>query len=173
MSDPFIAEIRIFGFNFPPRAWAFCNGQMLPIRQNTALFSLLGTTYGGDGVSIFGLPNLQGAVPMHPGQGPGLSRYDLGQSGGSPTVTLLPSELPPHSHSLNASNETGEDRKPGGESLARSTGGALYGPLPASPVSLAPVTLPTVGGGQAHDNMMPFLALNFCIALQGVYPPRS
>src|SRR2546423_3028306 len=133
MSDPFVAEIRIFPFNFPPKGWAFCDGQLLPISQNTALFSLLGTTYGGDGKSTFALPNLQGCAPMHAGQGPGLSLYDLGQSGGSDTVTLLESEIPLHSHALVASNEIGEDRKPGNEAVARSPGGPLYGSLPGFP----------------------------------------
>lgn len=173
MADPFVAEIRIFPFNFAPKGWAFCNGQILPISQNTALFSLLGTTYGGDGRSTFALPNLQGAAAMHPGQGPGLSPRGLGETGGSKTVTLLPSEMPTHSHSLLASNETGEDRKAVGEAMARSTGGALYGPVPANPVALAPESLPAAGGSQPHNNMMPYLTLNFCIALQGIYPPRG
>ena len=176
MADPFIAEIRIFGFNFAPKGWAFCTGQLLPIRQNTALFSLLGTTYGGDGKSTFALPNLEGDIVMHPGQGPGLSNYDLGQSGGQSTVTLLNSEMPQHSHALAASNEIGEDRKPAGEAFARSTGGPLYGPAPVppvAPVAMAPAAIGVMGGNQPHNNMMPHLAVNFCIALQGIYPARS
>src|SRR5918995_1548147 len=110
MSDQFLAEIRIFAGNFPPTGWAFCNGQLLPLSQNTALFSLLGTTYGGDGKSTFALPDLQGSAPMHPGQGPGLSLHDLGETGGSETVTLLISEIPAHTHALRASTEIGEDR---------------------------------------------------------------
>ena len=176
MADPFVAEIRIFPFNFAPRGWAFCNGQLLPISQNTALFSLLGTNYGGDGRSTFGLPNLQGSAAMHPGQGPGLSLRNLGETGGTDTVTLLLSEMPTHAHALVASNEIGEDRKAVGEAVARSTGGSLYGPVPVNPVNpvaLAPEALPPAGGGLPHNNLMPYLTLSFCIALQGVFPPRS
>src|SRR5436190_15194091 len=161
MSDQFVAEIRIFPFNFPPTGWAFCNGQILPISQNTALFSLLGTTYGGDGRSTFALPNLQGCAAMHPGQGPGLSLYDLGQTGGSDTVTLLQPEMPAHAHSLVASNEIGEDRKAMGEAVARSTGGPLYGPVPPTPVAMADQALTPAGGDQPHNNLMPYLTLNF------------
>ena len=176
MADPFVAEIRIYPFNFAPRGWAFCDGQLLPISQNTALFSLLGTTYGGDGRSNFALPNLQGRAPMHPGQGPGLSLHDLGETGGTEKVTLLTAEIPMHSHALAASNEIGEDRQAAGEAVARSTGGALYGPVPAPPAALAalaPEALPVTGGSQPHNNLMPYLTLNFCIALQGVFPPRT
>jgi len=173
MADPFVAEIRIFPFNFAPRGWAFCDGQLLPLSQNTALFSLLGTTYGGDGKSTFALPNLQGRAAMHPGQGPGLSLRDLGETGGSGTVTLLQSEIPSHTHALVASNEIGEDRKAVGEAMARSTGGSLFGPAPAIPVALAPEAVAAVGGSQPHNNLMPYLTLRFCIALQGVFPPRS
>ena len=173
MADPFVAEIRIYPFNFAPRGWAFCNGQLLPISQNTALFSLLGTNYGGDGRSTFGLPNLQGRAVMHPGQGPGLSLRGLGETGGSDTVTLLQSQIPSHTHALVASNEIGEDRKAVGEAMARSTGGPLYGPVPATPVALAPEAVVPTGGSQPHNNLMPYLTLNFCIALQGVFPPRS
>jgi microcystin-dependent protein len=171
--DPFLAEIRIFASNFPPKGWAFCDGQILPLSQNTSLFSLLGTTYGGDGKSTFALPNMRGNAPMHPGQGPGLSLYDLGETGGSETVTLLESEIPAHSHTLRAFNDVGEDRIPGAtESLARSTGGQLYA-APGALVSMALEALPPAGGGQPHNNMMPYLTLNFCIALQGVFPPRG
>ena len=121
--DPFVAEIRIFPFNFAPNGWAFCDGQLLPLSQNTALFSLLGTTYGGDGKSNFALPDMQGNVPMHPGQGPGLSLHDLGETGGSQTVTLLESEIPSHSHVLNASNADGTDQQAGGELYAGGVGG--------------------------------------------------
>lgn len=173
MADPFVAEIRIFGFNFAPRGWAFCNGQILPLSQNTALFSLLGTTYGGDGKSNFALPNMLNNAPMHPGQGPGLSLHDLGEVGGSSSVSLLVTEIPSHTHTLRAFNDIGEDRIPGPtESLARSTGGLLYA-APGSLVTMAPQSLPPSGGGFPHNNMMPYLALNFCIALQGVFPPRT
>lgn len=172
MSDQFVAEIRIFPFNFPPTGWAFCNGQLLPISQNTALFSLLGTVYGGDGKSTFALPNLQGQAPMQPGQGQGLTERFLGEASGVENVTLLVSEIPLHNHSLLASSEIGEDRTPGGEAIAQSTGGALYA-APANLVSMAPQALPPAGGGLPHNNMQPYLTLNFCIALQGIFPQRS
>lgn len=171
--DPFLAEIRIFGFSFPPRGWAFCDGQLLPIAQNTALFSLLGTTYGGDGKSNFALPNLQGQAPMHPGQGPGLSLHDLGESGGSNTVTLLSSETPGHTHNWMASAQTAQDRTPANEVFARATGGDLYTADTSSIVQLAQGAITPSGGGQPHNNMQPYLVLNFCIALQGIYPPRT
>ena len=174
MADPFVAEIRIFPFNFAPKGWAFCDGQILPLSQNTALFSLLGTTYGGDGKSNFALPNMQGNAPMHPGQGPGLSLHDLGETGGSQTVTLLDSEMPSHPHSLNASGQPGEDPTPSpSEALARSTGANLYLTNAANLVQLAPQAVAPAGGDQPHNNMQPYLTLNFCIALQGVYPPRT
>ena len=173
MADPFVAEIRIFPFNFAPRGWAWCDGQLLPLSQNTALFSLLGTTYGGNGKSNFALPDLQGNAPMHPGQGPGLSLHDLGETGGSETVTLLESEIPMHNHALQTFNDVGEDRVPGPtEALARSTGGFLYAPAgalaPMTPTALAPA-----GGSQPHNNLMPYLTFYFNIALQGVFPPRG
>jgi microcystin-dependent protein len=171
--DPFVAEIRIFPFNFAPKGWAFCDGQILPISQNTALFSLLGTTYGGDGKSNFALPNMQGNAPMHPGQGPGLSLHDLGETGGSETVSLLESEIPSHSHAWNTNAaDPGEDRIPTNEVLARSVGGNLYG-APNNLVQLSGNALVPAGGDQPHNNMQPYLTLNFCIALQGVYPPRT
>ncbi len=174
MADPFVAEIRIFPFNFAPTGWAFCDGQLLPISQNTALFSLLGTTYGGDGKSNFALPNLQGQAPMHPGQGPGLSFHNLGESGGSDTVTLLTSQIPGHNHALMASAQPAEDSSPAGEALGRSVGAALYQTNTAQNlVAMAPEALAPSGGGQPHNNLMPYLTLTFCIALQGVYPPRT
>lgn len=175
MADPFVAEIRIYPFNFPPKGWAFCDGQLLPISQNTALFSLLGTTYGGDGRSTFALPDLQGRVPMHPGQGPGLSLYDLGQSGGSDTVSLIESELPSHSHTLLGQNSNSNSNDPSGQLHGRPFGGGnLYKMPPAGPqVSLAPEAIVPAGGDQPHNNLMPYLTLLFCIALQGVFPPRS
>jgi microcystin-dependent protein len=174
MSDPFVAEIRIFPFNFPPKGWAFCNGQLLPISQNTALFSLLGTTYGGDGKSTFALPDLLGSAAMHPGQGPGLSLHDLGESGGSETVTLLQSEMPAHAHTMRASNTAGDDPTPGNNTIARSGSTNLYQQNSAANLaSMAPEGLPPAGGSQPHNNMQPYLTLNFNIALQGVFPPRS
>src|SRR5689334_22711736 len=171
--DPFVAEIRIFPFNFAPKGWAWCDGQLLPLSQNTALFSLLGTTYGGDGKSNFALPDLQGAAPMHPGQGPGLSLYDLGESGGAETVSLLESEIPSHSHPLKAALNPGTSRLPTPTvSLARSGGGSAYRPATgATIVPLSDQTIAPAGGDQPHNNMQPYLTLNFCIALQGVFPP--
>src|SRR5215831_12239032 len=173
MANPFIAEIRIFPFNFAPKGWAFCDGQLMSISQNTALFSLLGTTYGGDGKSNFALPNMQGNAPMHPGQGPGLSLHDLGEAGGSDTVTLLESEMPQHSHALTASNRQGTDQSPINEIFAGGIGGINQYAAPGSIMSLANVTVAPAGADQPHNNMMPYLTLNFCIALQGVFPPRS
>ena len=172
MADPFVAEIRIFPFNFAPKGWALCDGQLLPISQNTALFSLLGTFYGGNGKDNFALPDLQGNTPMHPGQGPGLSLHDLGETGGSQTVTLLESELPAHSHSVSASQADSTDRIPGGQQLATGIGVGMYR-APGSPISLNASALAPTGGGLPHNNMQPYLTLTFCIALQGVFPPRS
>jgi len=171
--DPFVAEIRIFPFNFAPKGWAFCDGQILPLSQNTALFSLLGTTYGGDGKSNFALPNMQGNAPMHPGQGPGLSLHDLGETGGSDTVSLLESEIPSHSHALRAFRSDQADHfDPTGAVLARATNGNAY--ITANPnVQLNDNSIAPAGGDQPHNNMQPYLTLNFCIALQGVYPPRT
>ena len=173
MADPFVAEIRIFPFNFAPKGWAFCNGQLMPISQNTALFSLLGTTYGGDGKSNFALPDMQGNAPMHPGQGPGLSLHDLGETGGSENVTLLQSEIPLHSHSWTASNQDGTDQSPVQELLAGGVGGISMYAAPGTIVQLNPNALTPTGGDQPHNNLMPYLTLNFNIALQGVFPPRS
>jgi len=172
--DPFVAEIRIFPFNFAPKGWAWCDGQLLPLSQNTALFSLLGTTYGGNGKSNFALPDLQGRAPMHPGQGPGLSLHDLGETGGSETVSLLESEIPSHSHTLRASPDAADLFGPGAvTSLASSTGGTAYQQSNANLVQMAPETLPPAGGDQPHNNMQPYLTFYFCIALQGVFPPRT
>ena len=176
MSDQFVAEIRIFGFNFAPTGWALCNGQLLPISQNTALFSLLGTTYGGDGKSTFALPNMQDSAPMHPGQGPGLSLHDLGEQAGEPFVTLLESEMPAHSHAMLASNLPADQGAPTAtRSLARSANAAIYVPGSPAPalVQMNPTAIGPAGGSLPHNNMMPFLTLNFCIALQGIFPPRT
>lgn len=172
MSDQFVAEIRIFPTNFPPRGWAYCNGQLLPISQNTALFALLGTTYGGDGKSTFALPDLQGAVPLQPGQGPGLSEYFLGQSAGSESVTLLVSEMPVHNHSMNGATLDPALAKVVNPdaSWALSQGGGIY--QDSQNTQLAPQALSPAGGSLPHNNMQPYLALNFCIALQGIFPPR-
>jgi microcystin-dependent protein len=170
MADPFVAEIRIFPFNFAPKGWAWCNGQLMPLSQNTALFSLLGTTYGGDGKSTFALPDLEGRAPMHPGQGPGLSLHDLGETGGSETVTLLESEIPAHSHTLRAVEDDGSFFTPVNMFLA--AGNSMY--VNANPnTTMSPSALAPAGGDQPHNNMMPYLTFYFCIALQGVFPPRS
>src|SRR4051812_1403169 len=175
MADPFVAEIRIFPFNFPPKGWAFCNGQLLPISQNTALFSLLGTTYGGDGKSTFALPNIQGNAVMHPGQGPGLSLHDLGETGGTAAVTVLESQIPSHSHVLSASQGDGIERTPGvggGQLLATGIGISQY-QAPGTLTQLNSNVVAPAGGSLPHNNMQPYLTLNFCIALQGVFPPRT
>jgi microcystin-dependent protein len=175
MSEPFIAEIRIFAGNFAPRGWAFCNGQLLPVSQNTALFSLIGTTYGGDGRSTTALPNLQGRAPMHPGRGPGLTARRLGERGGTDQITLTEAQMPQHHHSMRASMENGEvGSLTPNVVFARSRGGNLYqADTTNNLVSLAENTLPSTGGSQAHNNMQPFLAMNFIIALVGLYPSRS
>jgi microcystin-dependent protein len=172
--DPFVAEIRIFPFNFAPKGWAFCDGQILPLSQNTALFSLLGTTYGGDGKSNFALPNMQGNAPMHPGQGPGLSLHDLGETGGSDTVSLLESEIPSHSHALvgNAFTATLGAPSPTVDIAHPQGGNALIDVLTGL-VNMSDSTVAPAGGDQPHNNLQPYLTLNFCIALQGVFPPRT
>ena len=175
MSQPFLAEIRIFGFNFAPTGWALCNGQILPISQNTALFSLLGTTYGGNGQSTFALPNLQDSAPMHPGQGPGLSLHDLGEQGGEPFVTLINSEMPIHPHGMQGGFTQADLSGPTALSVyTRSTPGNAYMTNSSQNlVQMNPQMLGIAGGSLPHNNMMPFLTLNFCIALQGVFPPRT
>ncbi len=174
MADPFVAEIRIFPFNFAPRGWAFCDGQLLPLSQNTALFSLLGTTYGGNGKSNFALPNLQGSVPMFWGQGPGLSLRDIGETGGSETVSLLESEIPSHSHSMMAATDIADQNSPSTTRvLTISNNGAAYAPGTSPLVNMSDQALAPAGGDAPHNNMMPYLTLSFCIALQGVFPPRT
>ncbi|WGY03960.1 tail fiber protein [Nocardioides sp. QY071] len=175
MADPFVAEIRIFPFNFAPKGWAFCDGQLLPISQNTALFSLLGTFYGGDGKSTFALPNLQGAAPLGQGQGQGLSERFLGEASGSETVTLIQSEIPVHTHTLRADTaDLADTSTPNpNASFALSSGGTLYQSAPTAADSLALSALSVAGGSLPHNNMQPYLTFNFCIALQGVFPPRG
>lgn len=176
-TDQFLAEIAIVPFNFPMTGWAFCNGQLIPLSQNTALFSLLGTTYGGDGKSTFALPNLQGRVPMHPGQGPGLSLHDLGEMGGVEQVTLLESEMPLHTHPVNLKIPTGG--KANTDNPVNAFPAVTEVPLYSTQASGSMATYPVkqtgdlAGGGQPHSNMQPYLTLNFVIALQGIFPPRS
>jgi microcystin-dependent protein len=176
MADPFVAEIRIFPFNFAPKGWAWCDGQLLPLSQNTALFSLLGTTYGGNGKSNFALPDLQGRAPMHPGQGPGLSLHDLGETGGSETVSLLESEIPAHAHAIaastNAADEEGSKQPAGNLPGAQQGSNQLYAAA-SGLVAMNANALPPAGGDQPHNNLQPYLTCYFLIALQGVFPPRT
>jgi microcystin-dependent protein len=174
MSDPFVAEIRIFAGNFAPRGWALCNGQLLPISQNTALFSLVGTTYGGDGRTTFALPNLQGRAPMQPGRGPGLSDRRLGERGGVETVTLTAAQMPNHDHQLLANDRRASSAAATGNTFSEPRDGLRYQTdTSTNLVDLAPEALPLAGGSQGHNNLQPLLVLNFIIALVGIYPPRS
>jgi microcystin-dependent protein len=170
MADPFVAEIRVFPFNFAPRGWAWCDGQLLPLSQNTALFSLLGTVYGGNGKSNFALPDLQGRAPMHPGQGPGLSLHDLGETGGSETVTLLESEIPAHAHVLRGDEDDAAFFTPPAMFVA--AGNQMYVSGSSPNATLASEALAPAGGDQPHNNLQPYLTFYFNIALQGVFPPR-
>jgi len=173
MADPFVAEIRIFPFNFAPKGWAWCDGQLLPISQNTALFSLVGTYYGGDGESTFGLPDLQGRTPMQWSQGPGLSDHAQGETGGAETVTLLESEIPNHSHPSPKTGGAPTSADPAGNVWSSGTAvpnQPLYGD-PAGPTSVMADAF-VKGGAQPHNNLQPYLTMYFCIALQGIYPPR-
>ena len=171
MADPFLAEIRPFGFNFAPKGWAQCNGQLIPISQNTALFALLGTYYGGDGKSTFALPNLQGSAPMHQGQSSGTSERVLGEAAGTQQVTLLQSEIPVHTHALNAVESTATERQPPNQMFA--VGEAISFYRAAQPnTTMNPGMLAPGGADAPHNNMQPYLVLNFCIALQGVFPQR-
>lgn len=176
MSDQFVAEIRIFGFQFPPTGWAFCNGQLMPISQNTALFSLLGTFYGGDGKSTFALPDMQGNAPVHQGQGQGLSERFLGEMSGTEFVTLIESEMPAHSHNMTSNTFTATASLASNtQGLARSVGGNAYTTTAAAgtPVAMNFQAIAPTGGSLPHNNMMPYLTVNFCIALQGIFPPRG
>jgi microcystin-dependent protein len=165
MSDPYLSEIRIFSFNFPPKGWAFCNGNLLSISQNTALFSLLGTTYGGDGINTFALPDLQGRVPLHNGAG-----FNLGQNGGESTVTLNTLQMPAHTHAANANGTAAGQTSPagnywgnGGQTIYADTANAI----------MNPAAVAAAGNSQPHENMSPYLVLNFCIALVGIFPSRN
>jgi microcystin-dependent protein len=182
MASPFVAEITMFAFNFPPKGWAFCQGQLLPISQNTALFSLLGTTYGGDGKSNFALPNMQDLTPVGFGQLAGGSQYFQGEEIGASTVTLLNTEMPNHNHTFMASTNAGTTATAAGNQLGVGTTGTklnswnanIYSPNPAKATTgLSPLAISQTGSNLAHNNMQPYVALNFCIALQGVFPPRG
>lgn len=180
MADPFLAEIRIFPYSYAPQGWALCNGQLLPLSQNTALFALLGTQYGGDGKSTFGLPNLMGSVPVGQGQGQGLQQWYIGEATGTSAVTLLQSEMPMHNHGLIASSSNATTTTASGNQIAKgffgtrqsSSAGKIYSNDQPN-VQLAPQSLSPVGGNGSHNNMMPYLAFNYCIALQGIFPQRS
>jgi microcystin-dependent protein len=165
MSEPFLGEVRLMSFNYPPKGWAFCNGQFMPINQNQALFALLGTYYGGNGQTTFALPDLRGRVPVHTGAG-----HTLGEAAGSPSVTLNVQQLPQHVHFAMASAANANVAAPVNGLMASASG--LYG-QPVSLTSLEPSSVTSVGGSQAHNNMQPYLALNFCIALQGIFPSRN
>ncbi|MFO1351232.1 MAG: tail fiber protein [Gammaproteobacteria bacterium] len=167
MAEPFLSEIRIMSFGFPPKGWALCNGQLLPINQNQALFSLLGTTYGGDGRVNFGLPNLQGRTPIHVGSG-----HTLGERGGEQAHTLSISELPTHTHVLSATSNTGTAFVPPGNLLATANLPAYHAPDNGL-AAMNAASVANVGGSQAHLNMQPFLVLNFSIALQGIFPSQT
>ena len=169
MSEPFMGEIRMFGFNFAPRSWAMCSGQILPIAQNTALFSLLGTTYGGNGTTTFALPDLRSRVPVHFGQGPGLSNVVLGERAGSEVVTLTIDQLATHTHGIAASNGTATASRPANNFLA--AGGAYANATDGT--TMNPGMVQNTGGSQPHENRQPYLGLNFCIALDGIFPSRN
>lgn len=173
MAEPFLGEIRMVGFNFAPVGWAMCNGQLLSIAQNTALFSLLGTTYGGNGTTTFALPNLQSRVPVHQGEGAGLSPYFIGQFGGVETVTLLTNQMPEHSHLVNASANKGNKASPIGNYPASDAAGitAEYNGSPTGEMNAGMIAI--AGGNQPHTNVQPYLTLNFIIALQGIFPSRN
>lgn len=171
MSEPFIGQIVMFGGNFAPRGWAFCDGQLLPIAQYQALFSILGTTYGGDGRTTFALPDLRGRAPIHAGHGPGLTDRRLGASGGAESVTLLVSEMPNHSHNMVGSTQPADDDNPSGNYPAKTSGDAYS--QTSAPAPMAPGVIQGQGGSQPHNNMPPWRAVNYIIALQGLFPSRS
>ncbi len=172
MSEPFVGEIRMFAGNFAPRGWALCDGQLLAISQNDALFSLLGTIYGGDGRTTFGLPDLRGRIPIHAGTGPGLSPRPLGQKGGAETETITLNQLPSHTHTIQFSTSPGTQSNPDGEFLGASPNVRVFVPIPPI-VNMASTAISGVGGGGSHTNVMPFLCINFIIALFGIYPSRQ
>ena len=173
MADPFVAKIRIFPFNFAPTGWAFCDGQLLPISQNTALFALLGTMYGGDGKATFALPNLQGSVPVGAGQGEGLSEYFPGDSGGSENVTLLQSEMPAHAHSYTTSRQIANSNEPVGKYFAKAQGVGYLNDDQQPTTTMSPATAGIAGSSLPHNNMMPSTVLSACIAMVGIFPPRG
>ncbi|TRD14194.1 phage tail protein [Palleronia caenipelagi] len=168
--EPFIAQITLFGGNFAPRGWALCDGQLLAINEYQALFSILGTNFGGDGRTTFGLPDLRGRVPMHAGDGPGLSPRRIGQKFGAEQVNLMESQIPAHSHGLNVFNGTADNDRPQGDMLARST---IYSATIQPTAELNSASISSAGGSQAHENIQPSLCINYIIALQGIFPSRN
>jgi len=177
--DPFLGEIRMVGFNYAPNGWFLCNGQLLPISQYSALFALLGTMYGGDGVQTFALPNLQGRVPIHQGNGVGLSPYTMGASGGTENVTLIATQMPAHTHLMGVSNQSGTVADPTNAILGQGNSGSGRSPVPvtnyvstAATGTLAPTAIQPAGGNQPHSNLQPYLCVNFIIAFQGIFPSR-
>jgi microcystin-dependent protein len=172
MSEPFVGEIRMFAGNFAPRGWAFCDGQLLAVSQNDALFSLLGTVYGGDGRTTFGLPDLRGRLPIHAGHGPGLSERRLGAKGGAEKVTLTVNQLPSHPHNLEASNSASSSTDPTGRALTQADQNIYRSGAPTTTAAMASESLTRVGGSRSHTNLMPFLCVHFIIALFGIYPSR-
>lgn len=178
MAEPFIGEIRLFPYNFAPRGWAFCDGQLLPIAENTALFSLIGTIYGGDGRTTMGLPNLEARATLAEGRGPGLSYYRLGERSGTPMVTLSEAQLPTHNHAANAMRALGTSGEPSGNLMAGTDNVPTFMPYVRDAatqpkVDMSSSALANSGGSQAHENRQPFLVIPFCIALMGLYPSRS
>lgn len=172
MSEPFVGEIRMFAGNFAPRSWALCDGQLLSVSSNNALFSLLGTIYGGDGRTTFGLPDMRGRLPIHMGSGPGMTTRPIGQKSGSETVTVIAGELPTHTHAFQASTEGGADASPQGKVVSNSPGVKMFIEDPPG-VSMASSAIASAGGSQSHDNVMPFQCVNFIIALSGIFPSRN
>ncbi len=170
MSEPFLAEVRIVGFNFAPRGWAFCDGQILPINQNQSLYSLLGTTYGGDGRTSFALPDIRGRVPIHVGQSDGGTEHREGQKSGEETHTLAGNEMPQHTHVLSGTSVAADSTTPQGRLLGTTSG--LYH-APQNLINMGSSSIANVGGGQAHENMQPYIAVNYCIALRGLFPSRN
>jgi microcystin-dependent protein len=173
MGEPYVGEIRMFGGNFPPSGWAFCNGALMPISENETLFNLIGTTYGGDGQETFALPDLQGRVPVHAGQGPGISQnYQLAEKGGVETVTLTTQTIPIHTHAFVASSAPASSNDPNGQVLAQTAQRAIY-TQDTTTTNLAPSAVSPVGGSQPHENMAPYLCINFIISLFGVFPSQG
>lgn len=175
MSTPYLAQIQPFGFNFAPRGWSFCDGQILSIAQHSALFALIGTTYGGDGITTFALPDLRGRVALHQGHGPGLSARSIGETGGSQNVTLTASQMPTHNHLVMANGTAGTTFTPANNYLAADSGNtdAIYSTTLSNPATMATNMVGAAGGNQPHNNMQPYLVINWCIAMEGIYPSQS